>query len=69
MIKLTGNACEKLASELLDLTAWKGNKTIAFQEIKHALAQQIGDYANVVSEVETVSEMNAFIAIAFVVRG
>lgn len=33
-----GNAGEKLSGEALYLSAWKGHKSIALQEVEHALA-------------------------------
>lgn len=65
--KLTSNAGEKLARERLNLTARKGNKSVALQEIKHTLAQKIRDDADVVSEVEAIAEVDALVAVGLVI--
>ena len=54
---------------MLDLTTWKRHEAIALQEIEHTLTQQIGNNANVISEVKAVPKMNTLIAIALIVRG
>lgn len=58
-----------MPSKALDLTAWEGHESIAFKKVKDALAQKIGDYADVVTEVEAVPEMYAFISILSIIVG
>lgn len=52
---------------MLDLTAGEWHESIALEEIKDALSQQIGHDANVVPEVKAIPEVNAFVAVGFVV--
>lgn len=66
-MKLTSHAGEQLTSKVLDLTAGERDKSIALQEVEHALTQQIRDNAYMVSVVETVPEMDTFVAVAFIV--
>ena len=56
-----------MTSKVLDLTAGERDKSIALQEVEHALTQQIRDNAYMVSVVETVPEMDTFVAVAFIV--
>lgn len=63
----TSNTGKQLASKLLNMTAGKWHKTIALEEIKHTLAKKVSDNTNVVSEVEAIPEMDAFVAIALVI--
>lgn len=49
---LTCNAGEQLLCKMLDLAAGKGHKIIALQEVEDALAEQVGDDADVVPKVE-----------------
>ena len=65
---LTGNACEELPSEILDLAAGEGDKWIRLQEVEHALAEKISDNANVIPKVKGVSEMDAFVAVCLVIQ-
>lgn len=48
----TSNTCKQLPREVLYLRAWERDKTIALEEIKDALAEQVRDDAYVVSVVE-----------------
>lgn len=64
----TGYTREELSSKVLDLAAGERNKAVAFQEIKHALSEQIGDNANVVSVIEAIPQVDAFIAILLIIR-
>jgi hypothetical protein len=54
-MKLTGNAGEELAGKLLDVSAGKGHKLVALEKVKDALAQQVGDDADVVAKVKRVA--------------
>jgi hypothetical protein len=65
--KLTGDARKELASELLDVSARKGHKSVALEEVKDALAQEIGDDADVVAEVKRVSQVDTLVAVVLVV--
>lgn len=48
----TSHTCEELTCKTLDLRAGKGHKAIAFEKIKDALTQKIGDNTDVVPKVE-----------------
>ncbi len=52
---------------MLYLTARKGHKGVAFEEIKDALTKQICDNAYVISEIEALPQVYAFISILSVV--
>jgi len=67
MERLTSNAGEELACKLLDVTAGEGHKRVALQEIKDTLAEEVGDDTDVVSEVESVPQMNTLVAVVLVV--
>lgn len=58
-----------MSCKVLDLTAWKWDEAISFEEIENALPKQIRYYADMVSKIETVSEVNAFIAVLTIVLG
>ena len=49
---LTCNAGKQLLCKMLDLAAGKGHKIIALQEVEDALAEQVGDDADMVPKVE-----------------
>ena len=49
------------------MCAWERHKSIGLEEIEDALTIEIGDYTNVVSEVEAVSEMDASVMVEPVV--
>lgn len=66
---LTSNTGEKLPGKALNLTARERHKSVALEEVENALAQQIRDYTYVVSVVEAVAKVYAFVAIVFVVHG
>jgi hypothetical protein len=63
----TGHACEKLSCETLDLAVGERDEVVALEEVEHALAQEVHDDADVASEVEAVSEVNATIPIILVI--
>lgn len=65
--KLTGDAREELAGKLLDVSAGERHKGIALEEVKDALAQEVGDDADVVAEVERVSQVDTLVAVVLVV--
>ena len=65
---LTGDTGEQLAGKVLDLRTWKGYKSVALEEIKDALAQQIRDDTDVIAKIKGVSEMYAFVSIGLVVE-
>jgi len=46
---------KQLLCKLLNVRAWKRNKPIRLEEIEDALAIEISDDADVVSEIEAVS--------------
>lgn len=50
----TSNAGEELSSKALNLTAWEGHESVALKKVEDTLAQKIRDYADVITEVETV---------------
>ena len=49
------DAGEKLSGKTLYLSAGKWHKAISFQEVEHTLSQEVGDYTNMIPEVESVS--------------
>ena len=61
--RLTGYAGEQLPCKALDLATGKWYELIALEKVKDALAEQVCDNADVVSEIETVSKMYTFVAI------
>jgi hypothetical protein len=64
---LTSNTSEQLPSEALDLCAREWCEGIKFQEVEHALAQEVRYYTDVISEVEAIPKMNTLVAVVFVV--
>lgn len=64
---LTCNTGQKLSCKALYLTARKRHEYIRFQKVKHTLTKQVRDYANMIAEVEAVSEMDALVPIFSVV--
>lgn len=62
-----GNTCEKLACKCLDMSAREGCEVVGLQEIEDALAVQVRDDADVVTEVEAVAKMDALVAVVLVV--
>lgn len=67
MVFLTGNAGEELAGKVLDLAVGERHKTIALEEVEHALAEKIHDDADVPSVIEAVPEMNTPVPVLGVV--
>lgn len=66
---LTSNTSEQLAGEALNLTAWKRCERIAFQKIKDALPEEIRHDADVVPEIEAITQMYAFVPVFLIVLG
>lgn len=66
---LTSNTGKQLTGELLNVAAGKRHKGVALEKVKHALAEQVRDNANVVAVVERISEVDALVAVALVIRG
>jgi hypothetical protein len=66
---LTGNAGEQLSSKVLNLGTWERHKAVAFEEIKDTLSEQVCDNADVVPEVEGVSQMDALVPVVLVIEG
>ena len=50
----TSNACEELSSKALNLTAWKGHKSVALEKVEDALTEKVGDDANMITKVKAV---------------
>ena len=46
---------EQLLCKFLDVGAGKRNEAVGLEKVKHTLAVEVGDDADVVSEVEAVS--------------
>jgi hypothetical protein len=65
--KLTSYARKKLSSKALDLTIREGDKSIALQEIKDTLSEQVHDNAYVSTIVKAVPEVYAPISVLLVV--
>ena len=53
----------------MDLCTWKWDEGVEFEEVEHALAEKVRDNANVISVVEGVTKVNAFVSIVLVVQG
>jgi hypothetical protein len=66
---LTRNAGKQLAGKALDLAAGKRHEAVALEEVEDALAEQVGDDADVVAEVEAVAQVDALVAVGAVVGG
>ena len=60
---LTCDACEKLLSEMLYLTAGERYETIALQKIKDALSKQVGDDADMVPKIETFPKVYTLVTV------
>lgn len=66
--ELTSDTGKELSRKTLNLAVRERNELIAFEEIEHALAQQVHDNAYMAPVVEAVAQVNASIAILSVVR-
>jgi hypothetical protein len=62
-----GDTGEQLLCELLDVRAWEWDEAIRLEEVEDALSIEVRDNADVVSEVEAVSQMDTPVDIEFVV--
>ena len=51
------------------MSAGKWYKGVALEEVKDALAQEVGDNADVVAEVKRVSQVDTLVAVVLVVAG
>lgn len=51
----------------MDLAVWEGHEVVALKEVENALAEKIHHNADVVSEIEAVSEVNTSVPVLFVV--
>lgn len=51
------------------MSAGKWDEGVALEEVKDALAQEVGDDADVVAEVKRVSQVNALVAVVLVIAG
>lgn len=49
------------------MSAREGHESIALEKVEDALAQEVGDDADVVAEVKRVSQMDTLVAVVFVV--
>lgn len=54
---------------MLNLRAWEWNKLVSFEKVENALPEQVRDDADVVAEVETVSQVDTLVSIMPVVVG
>jgi hypothetical protein len=66
-IVLTSYTGKKLSSETLNMRARKRHELISLQKIKDALTEQVCDNTDVISKVETVSQVNTLVAVVCVV--
>lgn len=64
---LTSNTGQKLTSKALNVTVRKRRKVVTLKEIEDAHSQQVSHYADMVPVVETVAQMNALVAVVFIV--
>ena len=62
-----GNAGEELFRKLLDVRAGEWDKAVRLEEVKHTLSIEIGDDADVVPEVEAITEMDTPVDVVLVV--
>ena len=64
---LTSYTRKELSGEALNLRAGKWHKSISLEEVEDTLSQKIGDNADVVPEVEGITQMDAFVSVGLVV--
>lgn len=62
-----GNTREELLRKFLDVGAGERDKTIGLEEIKDTLSVEVSDDANVVPEVEAITEMDTPVDVVLVV--
>jgi hypothetical protein len=65
---LTSYARKELSGEALNLRAGKWHKSISLEEVKDTLSQKIRDNADVIPEVEGITQMDAFVSVGLVVQ-
>jgi hypothetical protein len=58
---------KQLSSKGLDVRARKWGELVDLQEVKHALPIEIGDDANMLSEVKALPQVYALIAVVLVI--
>lgn len=51
------------------MSAGKWYESVALEEVEDALAQEVGDNADVVAEVKRVSQVDALVTVVLVVAG
>ena len=64
-----GNTREELLRKFLDVGAGERDKAIGLEEIKDTLSVEVSDNANVVPEVEAITEMDTPVDVVLVVGG
>jgi hypothetical protein len=62
-----GNTREELLRKFLDVGAGERDKAIGLEEIKDTLPVEVSDNANVVPEVEAITEMDTSVDVVLVV--
>jgi hypothetical protein len=62
-----GNTREELLRKFLDVGAGERDKAIGLEEIKDTLSVEVSDNANVVPEVEAITEMDTPVDVVLVV--
>jgi hypothetical protein len=62
-----GNTREELLRKFLDVGAGERDKAIGLEEIKDTLPVEVSDNANVVPEVEAITEMDTPVDVVLVV--
>lgn len=62
-----GNTREELLRKFLDVGAGERDKAIGLEEIKDTLSVEVSDNANVVPEVEAITEMDTSVDVVLVV--
>ena len=62
-----GNTREELLRKFLDVGAGERDKAIGLEEIKDTLSVEVSDDANVVPEVEAITEMDTSVDVVLVV--
>lgn len=62
-----GNTREELLRKFLDVGAGERDKAIGLEEIKDTLSVEVSDNANMVPEVEAITEMDTPVDVVLVV--
>ena len=63
------DACEKLLCKLLDVGTWERHEAVRFEEIEYALPVEVCNNADMIPEVEAISQVDTTITIGAVVAG